>query len=302
MFRRTAAIEQLASVTCFAVVTLCLAVLPASSARSQAVQKETDASRDVDGRAPEDKIRKQQREENLKLMEQRAAGTKVRFADKETPAGKLVPAPLFHYTDELRRIVDATLWSWTIDGRLVGICKIEKYEQGAKPGAWLYCFASLSPQLVEAEWADGHRFSARKPGIARRQIKGAPPPSDNKAVRLRQMKELASRFSSTLVDVNSDDRQEMRLLSRPLYRYEAPVDNLMDGAVFGLTANGTNPDAILVIELQQPAEGKPEYVFAMVGMTQQGLIVKFDDKQVWSKPHVPAAGDYDTWTYFWEKP
>jgi hypothetical protein len=251
---------------------------------------------------PESSARKNQRDENLKLMEKRAWGAKVRRTDKDKASdAKLISRPLFHYTDEPRRIVDATLWGWISEGRLLGICKIENYERGAhQEGEWLYCFGSLGRGLVDAQFADGHRWSARKPGIVLRSVPDAPPPGDGKPTRLRQMKELAGRVSATIVNLASTNTQEMRLLPRPIYRYEEATGELLDGTVFGLTTNGTNPDAILVVELHKSEEGALNWKFGFAGMTQEQLSVKFDGKEVWSKPHSPSTGSFDTWTFFWE--
>jgi hypothetical protein len=254
---------------------------------------------------PETATRKKQREENLKAMEGRAADAKVRLVSNgKTSAAELVPHPLFHYTDQPRRIADATLWGWVADGRLVAACKIEKYEHESPANQWLYCFGSLAPGLIEAEWPSGHVFSAKKPGIELALIAAAPAPAAGRPARLRQMKEIADQFSATLIDATDGDRrQAMRLLPRSIYRYEKPIGDVQDGAVFGFTTNGTNPDAILVVELHQTGNGRGEWKFSVAGMTTGGLSVTFDDKEVWSKPTVPGtAASFDTWEWFWEKP
>jgi hypothetical protein len=127
----------------------------------------TDAKRAPDQKkSDETAARKKQLEENLKAMEERASGAKIRLVAKnEKSEGRLMPQPLFHYTDEPRRITDATLWGWTHAGRLVAICKIEKYDIDDPAKKWLYCFGSLAPELVETEWDWGHTWSAQKPGI-----------------------------------------------------------------------------------------------------------------------------------------
>ena len=254
---------------------------------------------------PETATRKKQREENLKAMEERAADAKVRLVSNgKASEAELVPRPLFHYTDQPRRITDATLWGWVADGRLVAACKIEKYDHENPASQWLYCFGSLAPGLIEAEWSSGHAFSAKKPGIELALIAAAPTPAAGRPARLRQMKEIADHFSATLIDATDGDRrQEMRLLPRPIYRYEKPAGDMREGAVFGFTANGTNPDAILVVELHQTGDAGGEWKFSVAGMTTGGLSVTFDDKEVWSKSPVPGvAASFDTWEWFWEKP
>lgn len=281
-----------------AAILLMVATVPASPpVHAQATAKVTET--------PETATRRRQREENLKVMEERIADVKVRLVSKATESdAELVPRPLFHYTDQPRRITDATLWGWVAHGRLVAACKIERYDHENAANQWLYCFGSLAPALVEAEWSSGHAFSAKKPGIGLAHITTAPSPAAGRPARLRQMKEIADHFSATLIDATlGDRRQEMRLLPRPIYRYDQPVGDLRDGGVFGLTTNGTNPDAILVVELHQNGDSNGEWKFGVAGMTTGGLSVKFDDKEVWSKPAVPGtAASFDTWEWFWERP
>jgi hypothetical protein len=126
-------------------------------------------------------------------------------------------------------------------------------------------------------------------------------PAGGKTALLRQMKEIATRFAATLIDPKADTRQEMRLLPRPIHRYEKPAGGLLDGGVFGLTSNGTNPDAVLVLELHETEGEKAEWQFGVTGMTAGGLSVKFDDKEVWSKPYSGRAESFENWTWFWEK-
>jgi hypothetical protein len=238
-------------------------------------------------------------------MEERAADAKVRVVSNgKTSDAELVSKPLFHYIDQPRRITDATMWGWVADGRLVAACKIERYDHESPANEWLYCFGSLAPKLVQAEWPSGHDFSAKGPGIELARIAAAPARAEGPSARLRQMKELAGRFSATLIDATvADNRQEMRLLPHPIYRYEKPAGGMQDGAIFGFTANGTNPDAILVVELHKSGDAGGEWKFSVAGMTTGGLSVKFDDKEVWSKPPVPGvAASFDTWEWFWEKP
>ena len=244
-----------------------------------------------------------QREENMQAMLRRARATRVRLvADDVRTDATLIARPLFHYNDQPRRIIDATLWGWTRQGRLVAVCKIEKYDHPPER-TWLYCFGSLATGLIEAEWADGSPWSAKQPGVEFQPIDGGPRPPRDPAGRLRQMKEQSTRFQATiLVDDVQNNTQEMRLLTRPIFRYEKPEGKLLDGAVFGLTTNGTNPDALLVIELHELENGSSQWMFAIAGMTAGGLTLKLDDKEVWTKPFVGNTGRYDTWLWFFGKP
>ena len=237
-------------------------------------------------------------------MEQRAQATRVRItAKRDDGMAKLIAKPLFHYTDQPRRIVDATLWGWLADGKLVAVCKIEKYDFPQPEMHWLYCFGSLSPDLIDAEWTDLNRkWSAGKPGVELQSLSDGPAAADGPAARLRQIKEIAGRFQAIITtDPQADAKQEMRFLPHPLYRYEKPAGDILDGAVFGMTTNGTNPDAMLIIELHRQDGGPPAWKFAIAGMTSGALAFKLDDRQVWSRQGEDNTGSYDTWLWFFGK-
>ena len=74
--------------------------------------------------------------------------------------------------------------------------------------------------------------------------------------------------------------------------------NVVDGVVFGLTSNGTNPDALLLIEALRDAEGDSQWRFAVVGMTGDGVEVMHKQTKAWSKSFSDGPGDYRSWMWY----
>ena len=83
-----------------------------------------------------------------------------------------------------------------------------------------------------------------------------------------------------------------------MHQYAAPERNVVDGAVFGLTSNGTNPDALLLVEALRDAEANSKWRFAAVGMTGDGVEVMHRKQEVWSKPYTDGPGDYRSWMWY----
>lgn len=238
----------------------------------------------------------------LKQMRELAESTKILVGSGGDGAPRLIPRPIFRYSDAAREIFDATLWAWTIDQRPVVFQKVESglYDDG-KRLRWTYCLASLSESLIEVKWSNGHRYKSSKPGIEYAAIAGAPRPAANRAVRRRQMKQLASRFSATITH-NPDGPvvEEMRLLTRPVMEYSVGGETLPTGAVFGFTSNGTNPDAYLVIDLQQSSRGEFEWRYGATRMTICGIELRLDERSVWKTAWVaPRPIPFDAWTFFY---
>ena len=248
----------------------------------------------------DDDSSKQQREEQLAAMRRRAESTTVKPLSKDRKtAAKLVTQPIFRYSDQPRTIMDATLWAWGVKGRPIAVCKIERYRRVNR--RWLYCMASLSTELIESEWPDGHRWSSKKPGLQLFDLPSGPKPAKSDAGRLRQIRSISRRFASTLIDPIAKTRQEMRLLPRPLCRYSNHDSGLVDGAIFGFSTNGTNPDGLFVIELHQPGKDSNQWKYGVAGMTQGGLSVRLDGKEVWTKEYTRGIGPQPTWIWFFEQ-
>jgi hypothetical protein len=226
-----------------------------------------------------------------------AVEVSVAVGERSTKA-RVHPTPLMKYTDVPRQIEMATLWVWQDDGRPVALGKVEAYQRMGGP-RWLYCLASASTGLVDARWADGHRFQARKPGIEWATIDG-PAPQETAAGRLRQMKDLFQRFSATTRDDVLKTSDELRPLARPLHEYSSPRHGVVHGVLCGFAANGTNPDVVVALEAVGDNGAAKAWRYGVIGMTASGISVRLDKAEVYARAYSRSPKDSDTWTYFWE--
>ena len=114
-------------------------------------------------------------------------------------------------------------------------------------------------------------WSPRVPGVTPRPIPDAPAPARSPAQRLAQMSDLARDFSGTTQD-REERRWELRLLPKPLYRYESTDPDVLDGAVFAFVSSaGTDPEAILVLEARKaPGEAAPSWHYAVGPLHRPG--------------------------------
>jgi hypothetical protein len=106
------------------------------------------------------------------------------------------------------------------------------------------------------------------------------------------MKAIAERFKATMTGWQADnsDQEPLRLLPRPLYRYDlasakAPDPNLLDGGLFAYVL-GTDPEVVLVLEAVGTAE-KAGWQYAFARATSGGLEVKLGDEVVWTAEKHP---------------
>jgi len=99
------------------------------------------------------------------------------------------------------------------------------------------------------------------------------------------MKDMVGRFAATIHARHEDTKelipQEMRRLPSPIHRYADEGAGIVDGIIFALTTNGTNPDILIVIELRSANGSPPEWMYGIVNMTAADVHLRFDDTEVW---------------------
>jgi hypothetical protein len=235
----------------------------------------------------------------LAEMRKRAERTKIYklAAGDETPV-ELFAEPLMRYSDQPRVIADATMWAFGAPGRPEAILKVEAYRRADGELVWLYSMGSLAEGLIRAEWGDGHRWKSKQPGLSWQPLTPAAPAKETPELRTRQLKALSRRFA-VLADDPGRGKEELRLLTQPIYRYADPEADI-DAAIFGFASYGTNPNALVAVELLGNGT-ESAWRFALARMTDAGLDARLDGKQVWTTP-ASAVGpvELDSWLYFWE--
>jgi hypothetical protein len=289
------------ALTALAIVSLVLFTSRPPSCGADEQKREPAAKSDAADEAAQAALRKRLRQEAA----ERIAKVKVAPVEEPDRTGELVANPLMSYTDEPLSIDAATLWAWGFrkSGRPIAVCKVEHYDKArrAVPAEWLYCFASLSAVRIRGDWPDGHQWTSSRPGIAFRDIPDAPAPGGTPAARSRQMKDISRRFTGSFEFGTAKLHEELRLLPQPVYSYADAEGGIVDGAIFVSAMNGTNPTALFLVELQKDGD-TTKWKFAVGAMTDGGVTVKFDGKEVWSKAALHAPGkDFETWTYFFEQ-
>ena len=106
------------------------------------------------------------------------------------------------------------------------------------------------------------------------------------------LRSLAEEFQSSMLGWKADstDREELRLLPRPLYRYEPKDGPILDGAVFAFVM-GTDPESLLLIEAVKGDNGNAKWEFAFARRTSGELEGRHKDKVVWHADRYPGMKD-----------
>jgi len=157
-------------------------------------------------------------------------------------------------------------------------------------------FESLSRGTIVAKKDGAVVWQPKQAGVSFAPVPAADEPDAKPAGRLRQMKKLAGRFQATMLGwkVDNTDREELRLLTKPLYRYEvqdgAVLDGgVLDGAVFAF-AMGTDPEVLLLLEAVEQG-GKSSWQYACARRTSGMLEARLDENVVWEADRFPTQHD-----------
>lgn len=194
------------------------------------------------------------------------------------------PQPVLRWRNDIREQEGtAMMVAWIHDGRPEVIGSIYPWK-----GYLCHEFVSVSRgNKLVAKDQEQVVWSPAQAGIEFHDVPNAPAPADTAAARLRQMKSLSERFQATMTGWKGDnsDREELRLLPRPLYRYEIKAGTesrplVQDGAVFAFV-QGTDPEVLMLLEaVRQGDRSRWQYGFARA--TSGGLEARLGGQVVWS--------------------
>jgi hypothetical protein len=194
---------------------------------------------------------------------------------------KLETKSVLRWTNPGTGRVYGDLYLWTADGRPEVIVSL--FKAWDPPDGFHAEMHSLSLGELEAE-RDGTRFwQPTEPGITLRDVPDAPQPADTPVRRLAQMRTLAADFSAVLTDFrrnNSGERQALRMLTQPMYRYQTTKGDLVDGAIFAFVM-GTDPEVFLLLEARR-AKDAVRWQFGLARMNNDSLAVMHHETEVWS--------------------
>jgi len=204
--------------------------------------------------------------------------------------------PMLRYSDTPRGIQDGTLWAWGDRGRPHAALKVERWPERAAAERWTLGVVSLCPRRIEVKFGDGQTWTSRKPGLELKPIPDAPKIAGSDAQRLTQMKELSRRFSVVVNSVHELNPLHLRLMPKPLVRYQDAEIGLRDGALFAL-AYGTNPTALLALEAWSPGSSTVAWRFGFARLGGGEMSGRLDDKEEWTCPFDPEASDVVTYMH-----
>jgi hypothetical protein len=197
------------------------------------------------------------------------------------------PQPLLAYTNPVRGQVYGKVFVWTHQGRPEVIGAFFDLRTDGSCYSEMHTLAR--PGVVACR--DGKEFwKPSAAGVQFRPVPGAPAPAATARERLLQMRELSRGFSVER-EHPEHGKEMMRMMARPIFRYDSPPTGTLDGAVFVFVDATTDPEAYLLLEAS--GAGRPTWQYAFARMNIVAFRARYKDDLVWEVKAVPWATVYD---------
>jgi hypothetical protein len=229
--------------------------------------------------------------EKLAFFRDRFARCRLIVDDRPNEPCKLVPEPPIKFDNPISQIYDGFLFAWTDRGRPVAVVK--SYHNLPNK-TWGRTFVSVAPRPLEMHEGAGPLWTPQEAGVTFGPLANEKPPAADARVRLGQMRQIARRFQ--VVDrwgIKDPTDWQLRLLSTPLLRYEAPDEDVLEGGMFGYVLTNA-PEALVFVEARKANDGL-EWFYAVSRCTRFEIRVSLDGKQIAEFPRLeawPATGTY----------
>jgi hypothetical protein len=228
----------------------------------------------------------------LKLHRDEARRWEIFVDALRTKKAEFVPEPVYRWTNASRgNGQTGAMFVWTFEGRPVALGGVFSNPEAGRR-VIMHEFHALGPGRIAARLNDSNHEWLPTAGVPLHPIPDPPAHAATAKQRAVQMREIAREFTAHTID-NVGVRWQLRLLSRPLYRYEKAESDLIDGALFAFVSDaGTDPEVVLVLEAVKAGE-KATWHYRTVRFSISSLYVQYKGKDVWTSLRDHATGVFD---------
>jgi hypothetical protein len=188
--------------------------------------------------------------------------------------------PIFHHIQSVRgKSVGSVFLFLEPSGRPGAVCDVFFLTSGKKTTMY-HEFHSLASSSLSVHDRSVLLSECATPGVVWNEIPRADVPSDKPAARNRQIAALSRRFTAHLVN-QQQDRFELRLLTTPLYRFDATDSSHSLGGALLAFCQETDPEIFLLIEARRVRDAF-QWQYAAAEFSNLNLFLELDSKEVWN--------------------
>jgi hypothetical protein len=222
------------------------------------------------------------RAEMLKEMTSQAAAYKLTLDNKSETKLELHGEPLLRFSNPVSGVPDGVAMMWK-DGKRPAV--VAQFFQ-TKEGLWIHEVQSLADTGLIMQRGGETIWQPRDGAEPFQKLDKAPALADSPTKRLAQMRALAEEFSAADdFKISAGDkettRHPLRMLPRPVYRYQDPESDVADGAMFAFV-HGTDPELFLVLEYRSKPAASAGWYYTLTPMTCWAVTASRDKKEIWT--------------------
>lgn len=235
----------------------------------------------------------------LEFMVESAGQYRVTASDDDSKLLELHPEPLLRFNNTVSGVPDGILVLWKLRERPAAFAQVFQ----VKEGIWIHEGQSIAPFPLRFSLNGDVKWAPREAAPAMKSLDDESAPAETPSARLRQMRRLAERFAGTddfkISPTDAEaERNELRMLPTPVYRYAEPDEGIIDGAVFAFV-HGTDPEMLLILEARDGDQ--PDWRYTLAAMTCWAVQGQLDGEEVWTSPErfgtSTVNGPYHVWGY-----
>jgi len=222
------------------------------------------------------------------------------FVDaKQQTKAELLERPIYLWTNPTKgKGQHGSVFVWTHRGRPV-VAGSVFIDRTIKTQRMMHEFHALSPDVLHPRCneCEGQSWEPTA-GVTLKPLEGAPTPDSSPAKRLLQIRAIARDFGGHTFDNWRQLRWQLRSLPQPLYRYQQPDEQTLEGALLALVTDaGTDPEALVLLEARRDGN----WHYAALRFADASLYVEFQGKEVWTavrgEEEQPAHNAHHTYQF-----
>lgn len=193
-------------------------------------------------------------EQRVDWLREKVAALRVVPARESRDVCKLRDEPIIKWSNPVSG-AEGAVFVWTSDGRPIALAKVHLNSRNSYHVETLISITDDRLRMTEAGQTS---WEPAEPGVKFVTLEDLGQPAATEALRLAQMRRAVRefRFVDNWGETGSVTKSEweLRLMPAPLLRYASVRDKIVDGALFAF-AQGTNPEALVLVEAIETANG-----------------------------------------------
>jgi hypothetical protein len=231
-------------------------------------------------------------EETLKNCRVEAASYLIRANQGDQTPFKWQPESLLKWQNTINRSVHGNFYVWTKDGRPEVVASIYQFYSPKLEFSAELQSLSLTPFVLEKK---GEKlWTPKEPGLVLKMFDDTSAPPTSKPGRLIKMRQLTDQFTGEMTDWTGNSYR-LRLMPKPLFRYESTDPQVLDGALFSLTYT-TDPEVLVIVEARKSDDGY-RWMYGFGRMNVGDLKVFHRDKEIWNAERLKSPFYYKDGVY-----